>query len=44
VTPFTQDLQARAADELASLPAGSAIGTILDATAADRAFNRAVCP
>lgn len=44
VTPFSQALQARAADELAALPPGSAIGTILDATAADRAFNRAVCP
>jgi len=43
VTPFSEALQTRAADELATLPPGSAVGTILDATAADRAFNRAVC-
>lgn len=40
VTEFPPALQARAADELASAPA---LAQMMDAMAADRAFNRAVC-
>jgi hypothetical protein len=43
VTEFPPATQARAAAELASLPAGAALPGMLDAMAADRAFNRAVC-
>jgi hypothetical protein len=43
VTEFPAAVQARAADELASLPPGAALPQIMDAMAADRAFNRAVC-
>jgi hypothetical protein len=43
VTEFPPAVQARAADELASLPAGAALPQMMDAMAADRAFNRAVC-
>ena len=41
VTEFPHDLQARAAAELDGAPA---LGRMMDAMAADRAFNRAVCP
>lgn len=44
VTPFSAALQERALVELEALPAGSALRQIMDATYADRAFNRAVCP
>ena len=40
VTEFPAALQAQAADELASAPA---LARMMDAMAADRAFNRAVC-
>jgi hypothetical protein len=40
VTEFPAPLQARAADELAMAPA---LSQMLDAMAADRAFNRAIC-
>jgi len=43
VTEFPAALQARAAEELATLPLGSALAAMMDAMAADRAFNRAVC-
>lgn len=43
VTEFPPALQARAAAELDSLPPGAALRTIMEAIAADRAFNRAVC-
>ena len=39
VTEFPRDLQAQAADELVTAPA---LRTMMDAMAADRAFNRAV--
>ena len=41
VTEFSRDLQAQAADELQTAPA---LRTMMDAMAADRAFNRAICP
>lgn len=40
VTEFPRDLQMQAADELVTAPA---LRTMMDAMAADRAFNRAVC-
>jgi hypothetical protein len=43
VTEFPAALQRQAAEELASLPPGSALERLLDAMAADRAYNRAVC-
>ena len=43
VTPFSADLQARARAELATLPPNSALRQILDATYADRAYNRVIC-
>lgn len=43
VTEFPAAVQARAADELAALPPGAALPGMMDAMAADRAFNRAVC-
>ena len=43
VSEFSPALQRQAAQELASLPPGSALEQILNVTAADRAFNRAVC-
>jgi uncharacterized protein YbaA (DUF1428 family) len=39
VTEFPRDLQAQAAEELVTAPA---LRTMMDAMAADRAFNRAV--
>lgn len=41
VTEFPRDLQLQAADELVTAPA---LRTMMDTMAADRAFNRAVCP
>lgn len=41
VTEFARDLQMQAADELVTAPA---LRTMMDAMAADRAFNRAICP
>jgi hypothetical protein len=41
VTEFPPELQQRAADELRSAPA---LEQMMNAMAADRAFNRAVCP
>lgn len=41
VSEFPASLQAQAAAELDRAPA---IATMLDAMAADRAFNRAICP
>lgn len=43
VTPFSTELQTRARAELAALPPGSALRQILDATYADRAYNRVIC-
>jgi hypothetical protein len=43
VTEFPPAIQARAAEELGALPPGSALAAMMDAMAADRAFNRAVC-
>jgi len=43
VSEIPPALQRQAADELASLPPGSALERLLDAMAADRAFNRAIC-
>lgn len=43
VTEFPSAVQARAVEELATLPPGSALAQMLDAMAADRAFNRAIC-
>lgn len=43
VTEFPAAMQARAADELAALPPGSALPVMMDAMAADGAFNRAIC-
>lgn len=40
VTEFPRDLQLQAAEELATAPATR---RMMDAMAADRAFNRAVC-
>lgn len=40
VTEFPTDLQRQAADELVTAPA---LKRMMDAMAADRAFNRAVC-
>jgi hypothetical protein len=40
VTEFPRELQAQAADELQHAPA---LARMMDAMAADRAFNRAVC-
>ena len=36
-------IQRQAAQELASLPPGSALARILDVMASDRAYNRAIC-
>ena len=41
VTEFTRDLQAQAAEEMVTAPA---LRTMMDAMAADRAFNRAIAP
>lgn len=43
VTDFPPSLQREAARELAQEPPKPALTRILDAMAADRAFNRAVC-
>jgi hypothetical protein len=43
VTDFPPSVQSRAADELAALPPGAALPVMMDAMAADRAFNRAIC-
>lgn len=43
VTEFPSALQVRAAAELEALPPGAALPRMMDAMAADRAFNRAVC-
>ena len=40
VTEFSRDLQMQAADELLTAPA---LRRMMDAMAADRAFNRAIC-
>lgn len=40
VTEFPRELQRQAADEMATAPA---LARMMDAMAADRAFNRAVC-
>ena len=40
VTEFPADMQARAAEEL---PAAPNLARMMDAMAADRAFNRAIC-
>lgn len=41
VTEFPPALQAQAAAEMATAPA---LARMMDAMAADRAFNRAICP
>ena len=41
VTEFPAELQRQAAAELATAPA---LARMMDAMAADRAFNRAICP
>jgi thiamine pyrophosphate-dependent acetolactate synthase large subunit-like protein len=43
VTEFPAELQRQAADELLTYPV-PALARMMDAMAADRAFNRAVCP
>jgi len=43
VTEFPPDLQRQAADELTRYPV-PALARMMEAMAADRAFNRAVCP
>jgi hypothetical protein len=43
VTEFPAAMQSRAAAELAAMPPGAALPGMMDAMAADRAFNRAVC-
>ena len=43
-TEFPTGLQREAAREIMQMPAGSALPRMMDAIAADRAFNRALCP
>jgi hypothetical protein len=43
VTEFPPELQRQAADELTTYPV-PALTRMMEAMAADRAFNRAVCP
>jgi hypothetical protein len=43
VTEFSAAVQSRAAAELAAMPPSAALPGMMDALAADRAFNRAVC-
>jgi hypothetical protein len=43
VTEFPPDLQRQAAEELTTYPV-PALARMMEAMAADRAFNRAVCP
>jgi hypothetical protein len=43
VTEFPATLQRQAAEELASLSPGAALPRMMDAMAADRAYNRAIC-
>jgi hypothetical protein len=43
VTEFPPELQRQAADELTAYPV-PALRRMMEAMAADRAFNRAVCP
>lgn len=43
VSEFPELYQLRAADELATLPRGAVLPDMMDAMAADRAWNRAVC-
>jgi hypothetical protein len=43
VTEFPPELQQQAADELTRYPV-PALARMMEAMAADRAFNRAVCP
>jgi hypothetical protein len=43
VTEFPPALQRQAAEELAAMQPGSAVAQMMDAMAADRAYNRAVC-
>ncbi len=43
VTEFPEMTQLRARDELETLPRGAVLPGMMDAMAADRAFNRAVC-
>lgn len=43
VTDFPAALQREAARELMQMPPGAALPRMMDAMAADRAFNRAVC-
>jgi type IV pilus biogenesis protein CpaD/CtpE len=43
VTEFPPELQRQAADELTTYPV-PALARMMEAMAADRAFNRAVCP
>jgi hypothetical protein len=44
VTELPPALQRQAAEELAALPPGGALARVMDAMAADRAYNRAICP
>jgi hypothetical protein len=43
ITEFPPELQRQAADELTAYPV-PALRRMMEAMAADRAFNRAVCP
>jgi hypothetical protein len=43
VTEFPAGVQRQAAAELSGLSPGAALPRMMDAMAADRAFNRAVC-
>ena len=43
VTEFPPSLQREAARELVQMPAGAALPRMMDAMAADRAFNREIC-
>jgi len=43
VSEFSPALQRQAAEELTTLPPGSALERMLDAVAADRAYNLQIC-
>ena len=43
VSEFSPALQRQAAEEIARLPSGSALERMLDAMAADRAYNLQIC-
>ena len=44
VTEFPRSMQEQARAEMAGLPPGAVLPDMMDAMAADRAYNRALCP